>query len=107
MSFLATPAYAQSATGGAAGGMGMGGLLAMMVIIFGIFYVLTVLPTRKKEKAHKAMLAALQKGDKVLTIGGIFGVVSNVDNEKGIITLTIADKTKVDFTRSSIQAKIQ
>jgi preprotein translocase subunit YajC len=105
MSFLATPAYAQSATGGGVGGMGP--MLLMMVVIFAIFYVLTVLPARKKEKAHKAMLAALQKGDKVITIGGIFGVVANVDNEKGIVTLTIADKTKADFTRSSIQAKIQ
>jgi preprotein translocase subunit YajC len=105
MSFLATPAYAQSATGGASGGMGP--MLLMMVVIFAIFYVLTVLPTRKKEKARKAMLAALQKNDKVLTIGGIFGTVHSVDNEKGIVTLTVADKTKVEFTLSSIQAKIQ
>jgi preprotein translocase subunit YajC len=103
MSFLSTPAYAQAANGGgAAGGFG---LIAMMVVIFVIFYVLTVLPQRKRDKAHKKMLEALKKGDKVLTIGGMFGIVANVDSEKGIVTLTI-DKVKIDFTRASIQSKV-
>lgn len=102
MGFLSTPAYAQAAGGGASGGFG---LIIMMVVIFVIFYVLTVLPQRKRDKAHKKMLEALQKGDKVLTIGGMFGIVANVDNEKGVVTLTV-DKVKMEFTRSSIQSKI-
>jgi preprotein translocase subunit YajC len=103
MSFFATPAYAQSANGGA-NGSGWP-IIVMMVVIFVIFYVLTVLPQRKRDKAHKKMLESLKKGDKVLTIGGMYGIVASVDNEKGIVTLTI-DKTKIEFTKSSIQAKI-
>jgi len=105
MSLFATSAYAQGAPGlgGAGGGSGF---IIMMVVIFVIFYLLTILPQKKREKAHKKMVEALKKGDKVLTIAGIYGVVVNVDSEKGIVTLKISDTAKVDFTKSSIQAKV-
>jgi preprotein translocase subunit YajC len=104
MSIFSTAAYAQDGgIGGSAGGFGF---ILMMVVIFVIFYLLTVLPQKKREKAHKKMVEALKKGDKVLTIAGIYGIVVSVEPEKGIVTLKISDNAKVDFTKSSIQAKV-
>lgn len=106
MDFFSTAAYAQSTAGSSNGGGGSMILIVMMVVTFGIFYVLTILPQRKRDKEHKKMIENLQKNDKVLTVGGIYGVVTSVDREKGIITLKIGDNTKVEVVKTAIQAKL-
>jgi len=95
-------AYAMGAPGGAAGqsaGSGFSGLF-MMVIIFGIFYFILIRPQQKKVKEHKKMVEELKKGDKIVTSGGIYGMVEGV----GVNTLTvkIAEGTKVKIARSSV-----
>ena len=76
-----------------------------LVLMILIFYFLLIRPQQKKEKERKNMIAALQKGDKVITAGGICGVITEVkDNDR--IIVKIADKTNVEFTRSAIQTKI-
>lgn len=98
-------AYAQ---GGAPAGSGGGiSMIIMMVVIFVIFYLIIFLPQRKKDKEHKKMINELQKGDKVLTASGMYGVVTGVRPEEGIVTVKIADKTQVDFAKSAIQGKIK
>jgi len=71
-----------------------------------IFYFLLIRPSQKKEKDRKKMLEAIQKGDKVITVGGMYGVVVSVRPEENIIVLKIADNTKVEFAKSSIQSKV-
>ena len=94
-------AYAMGAPGGAqqGGGGGFSGLF-MMLIIFGIFYFILIRPQQKKMKEHKKMVEELKKGDKIITQGGIYGMVENV----GTLTLTvkIAEGTKVKIARSSV-----
>ena len=101
-------AYAQTAQGGAPNGGAAGGLsmIVMMLAIFVIFYLVIFLPQRKKDKAHKKMLNELQKGDRILTAGGIYGTVASVDAEKGIVTVKIADKTTIEIAKSAIQGKV-
>ena len=101
-------AYAQTAQGAApAGGAGdMLRVMAPMIIIFVIFYLVLFLPQRRKDKAHKKMLNDLQKGDRVLTIGGIYGTVVSVDAEKGILTVKVADKTTIEIAKSAVQGKV-
>jgi preprotein translocase subunit YajC len=71
-------ALAQSAGGGGAGGFGgLGGLLPI-VLIFVVFWFLLIRPQQKRMKEHKAMIAALKRGDKVVTGGGIIGTVTKV-----------------------------
>jgi preprotein translocase subunit YajC len=108
MDFFTTAAYAGSGATGSSSGGGNNNwiLIVMMVVTFGIFYVLTILPQKKRDKAHKAMIDNLQKNDKVLTVGGIYGVVTAVDAEKGIVTIKIADSTKVDVIKTAIQGKL-
>ncbi|HQO01252.1 MAG TPA: preprotein translocase subunit YajC [Spirochaetota bacterium] len=77
-------------------------IIAMIVI----FYFLLIRPSQKKEKDRKKMLEAVQKGDKVITVGGIYGTVVNVKPEENIIVLKIGDGTKVDFAKSAIQSKV-
>jgi preprotein translocase subunit YajC len=59
-------------------------------------------PERKQRKKREAMLAALGKGDKVMTTGGMYGSVAAVQDD--VVTLQIADGVRVRFARSSIQS---
>ena len=95
-------AYAMGAPGGAAGqpaGSGFSGLF-MMVIIFGIFYFILIRPQQKKMKEHKKMVEELKKGDKIVTQGGIYGMVENAC--LNTLMVKIAEGTKVKIARSSV-----
>lgn len=61
-----------------------GGLISFlpMIIIFFIFWVMIIVPQRRQAKAHAEMVAALQKGDQVVTAGGIIGVVTAVRDDQ-------------------------
>jgi preprotein translocase subunit YajC len=80
-----------------------GGFLSsavLMVLLIVIFYFFLIRPQNKKQKETEKMLAALKKGDKVITIGGIHGVVSSL-KEKTVI-VKVDDNTKMEFSRSAI-----
>ncbi|MBN2038626.1 MAG: preprotein translocase subunit YajC [Spirochaetes bacterium] len=79
-------------------------ILPVMILL--IFYFLLIRPSQKKEKLRKKMIDEIQKGDKVLTTGGIYGTVVNLKPEEGIVVLKIGDNTKVEFAKSAVQAKI-
>lgn len=101
---LISTAHAQTPAGGngASGWMSMIPILLMIVI----FYFLLIRPNQKKEKDRKKMIDVLQKGDKVITMGGMYGVVSSIKKEENIVVLKIGDGTKVEFAKSAIQGKI-
>ena len=85
-------------------GEGSGGMDFRMLIMFGlifvVFYFFLIRPQSKKQKDHRKMLEALQKGDKIITIGGIHGEIVNVD--KDILKIKIAENVKIDLNRSAI-----
>lgn len=76
-----------------------------LIIIFGIFYFLLILPQQKKQKAHQMMLQNLRQGDRVVTIGGIFGKIISIRGE--VITLEIANQVRVEVVRSGISRRVQ
>ena len=98
---LISEAFAQSAGGG--GGSGGGGLnmIIMMVLIFVVFYFLLIRPQQKRMKDHKAMVAALRRGDKVVTAGGIVGTVTKVLDDAEV-QVEIAPDVKVRMQRQAI-----
>ena len=104
MFHLISSAFAQG-KGNENGGGAFGMLLPIIAMIL-IFYFLLIRPSQKKEKERKKMIASIQKGDKVLTAAGIYGVVINIKEEENIVVLKIADKTNVEFSKASVQAKI-
>ncbi len=61
-------------------------MLLPMALMIAVFYFLLIRPQRKKDKKVKEMLAALKKGDRVTTIGGIYGTIMNIKDE----TITLA-----------------
>lgn len=78
--------------------------IVMLVSIFAIFYFLLIRPQRKKEKDRQAMIDAVKKGDKITTIGGIRGTVTNIDNDKGTVTVKVDDNCKLKFTKSAVSS---
>ncbi|WP_281825905.1 preprotein translocase subunit YajC [Jannaschia rubra] len=94
---FATPAYAQSA-GGIAGGLTS---FVPLILIFAIMYILLIRPQHKKMKEHKAMVAALRRGDQVVTQGGVIGKVSKIKDDAEV-EVEIADGVKVRVVRATI-----
>jgi len=72
------------------------------VAIIAVFYFLMIRPQNKKQKETKAMLAALKKGDKVVTIGGIHGTIQTVKEQS--VILKVDTGTKIEFSRSAISS---
>jgi preprotein translocase subunit YajC len=64
------------------------------------FWFLMIAPQRKKQKEHEKMLAALQSGDEVVTTGGIYGVITNVKDDRFVIR--IADNTKIELGKGFV-----
>lgn len=102
---LISVAYAQASTPQQSQGSGLTMLVPILLMIL-VFYFVLIRPSQKKEKDRKKMIDDIKKGDKVLTVGGIYGVVSNVKAEENIVVVKIADGTKVEFSKTAIQNKI-
>ena len=101
---LITSAFAEGKDAAKDGGTF--GMLIPIIAMIAIFYFLLIRPNQKKEKEKKSMISNLQKGEKVLTSSGIYGVIVNIKDDENIVVLKIAEGTKVEFAKSSIQAKI-
>ncbi|MBQ6779891.1 MAG: preprotein translocase subunit YajC [Treponema sp.] len=74
------------------------------VLIIGIFYLFIIRPQNKKQKETEKMISALKKGDKIITIGGIHGVVHQT-KEKTVI-VKVDDGTKIEFNRSAVASVV-
>lgn len=94
---LISPAYAQGA--GATGG-GIESIV-LIVLMFAVLYFLMIRPQMKRAKEHKAMIDALQKGDEVITTGGILGRITKIS--EGYVTLEIANGIEVQVQRPAVQ----
>ena len=75
-------------------------MVGMFVILGVMFYFLLIRPQQKQRKEHESLLKNLKSGDRVLTTGGILGLVTNV-KEKTVM-VKIADNVKVEMTKSAI-----
>jgi preprotein translocase subunit YajC len=79
-------------------------MLVMMGVIFAIIYFLMIMPQRKKQKETQNMLNNMKKGDKIVTVGGLLGVVGNV--KETTVMVKISDSTVVEFRKSAIASII-
>ena len=74
-----------------------------LILIFVIFYFFLIRPQQKRAKEHKSMVAALKRGDEVITSGGIVGKVERIlGNDK--IDLSISENVTVQVVQSTIQS---
>ncbi|MBO4731363.1 MAG: preprotein translocase subunit YajC [Spirochaetaceae bacterium] len=85
---------------------GLGSLVSMLplLLVFVIFYFLLIRPQSKKQKETEKMIAALKKGDKIVTIGGIHGVISST--KENTVIVKVDDNTKIEFSRSAIASLV-
>lgn len=102
-SLLTSTFFAQGATPAAP--QQSGGIPGVMIIgyllLFAAMYFFMIAPQRKKQKAHEKMLASLQTGDEVVTTGGIFGVITNVKDDRFVVR--IAENTKIEVGKAFVQ----
>ena len=75
--------------------------LVPMILIFVVFYFVLIRPQRKKDKEAKAMLDNLKVGDRICTIGGIYGTIASI-KEDTVMLLVGPDKVKLVFARGAI-----
>ena len=100
--FLAQAAPAAPAPSGASALM----QFLPLVLMFAAMYFLLIAPQRKKQKAHEKMLTELQSGDEVVTAGGIYGVITQVKEDRFVIRIG-SDNAKVEVGKGFISALVK
>lgn len=98
-------AHAMGTTGGGEGGAAGGGsgMLIMLVAIFAIFYFLMIRPESKRRKERQQMIDSLARHDKIVTIGGLYGEVLDVHEDR--VVLKVAENVKVEVAKTAVSAK--
>ena len=96
---IISPAYAQSA----GGDPGLVGFLPI-ILMFVLLYFLMIRPQMKRAKEQKAMIEALQKGDEVVTAGGIDGRITKISDQ--YVTVEVAPNTEIVLQRSAVQVPL-
>lgn len=105
--FLVTEALAQEAQtpdAGATSPFGSNGFSSFipLVLIFLVFYFILIRPQQKKMKEHQRMVEALKRGDKVVAASGIFGTITKVETDTGVVQLEVAPEVKIRVRQDSV-----
>ncbi len=82
--------------------------LVPLILIFVIFYFLFLWPQKKQREKHRRMIESLRRGDRIVTVGGIFGVVRDIKDDSFIIEVDRLDNdkpVKVRITKNAVAAK--
>ena len=93
---------AQTPTEGEGGGFDWT-IIVFLVLIGAIFYFLMIRPQRKKAKEQRELMAGLQKGDKIITVGGVYGVIESLNEESAV--LKVESGATIRVARGSIAGK--
>ncbi|NNU91995.1 preprotein translocase subunit YajC [Geobacillus sp. NFOSA3] len=75
--------------------------LLPIILFFVIFYFLLLRPQQKRQRAIQQMQANLKKGDKIITIGGLHGIIDSVDEDK--VVIRAGDGTRLTYDRSAVR----
>ncbi|AEH47050.1 preprotein translocase subunit YajC [Parageobacillus thermoglucosidasius] len=75
--------------------------LLPIIFVFVIFYFLLIRPQQKRQRAIQQMQANLKKGDKIITIGGLHGIIDSVDEDK--VVIRAGDGTRLTYDRSAVR----
>jgi preprotein translocase subunit YajC len=92
-----------AATSGGSSGSTIGFLLPLL-LMGGVFYFLLIRPQQRRQRSQRELLSSLSVGDDVVTIGGVLGVIREMDDDEA--TLEVAPGVEIRFLRSAIARKI-
>lgn len=73
-----------------------------LLVFFGIMYFLMIRPQQKQKKERDRLLSSLEKGDKIVTIGGIHGKILELNDEENTVVLEIAPNIKITIQRTAV-----
>ncbi len=76
-----------------------------LIVMFVIFYFLLIRPQQKQRKERQALLQGLKKGDRVITVSGIYGLIKEINDN--VITLRIADNVNVKMVREGVNSVVE
>jgi len=95
------------APSGASSGSG-GGLMAFLpiILIFVILYFLILRPQAKRQRQQQQMIEQLQKGDRIVTSGGIYGIIVRAGEKEPTIIVKVADDVKLEIDRNAVARKL-
>jgi preprotein translocase subunit YajC len=99
---LVEQVFAMATNGGGQQGGGGFAMLLPFLLIFAILYFLMIRPQIKRQKQMQKMLDALQKGDRVVTSGGIYAVISGIKEKEGTLILKIDNDVKIEVQRTAV-----
>ena len=85
-----------------AGGMGWIGMIVYLVVIFGLMYFIAIRPQKKQQKKQQEMLAALEIGDSVMTTGGFFGVIIDINDDVVIVEFGSNKNCRIPMDKAAI-----
>jgi preprotein translocase subunit YajC len=80
------------------------GILPFLLIMGGVFYFLLIRPQQKRQRAQRDLLGSLGVGDDVVTIGGVYGVIREMDDET--VTIEVSPGVQIKFLRGAIARKL-
>ena len=79
--------------------------LLPLVVLAAAFYLLIIRPQQKRQRDHRLLMDSLAVGDRVVTIGGVYGTVSSLDDDR--VGVEVATGVVVEFARSAIARKVE
>jgi preprotein translocase subunit YajC len=81
-------------------------LFLPLLLMGGVFYFLLIRPQQKRVRAQQALLSAVEPGDEVITTAGIYGTVTDLDEDQGVVEIEIAPNTRVRMLKSGIARRV-
>ena len=81
-------------------------LFAPLILMGGVFYFLLIRPQQKRSRAQQALVSSIQVGDEVMTTSGIFGTITEMDDDEGTIKVEIAPGTRIRMVRSGVARRL-
>ena len=100
LAFISGCAYPE---GGEGGGTSAVTLIIFLVLIFGLMYFTMIRPQRKRQKEHEQLIAEIRRGDRVITAGGIYGVVESISEDS--VVIKVESGTTMRVAKGSVALK--
>lgn len=79
--------------------------LLSLAVIAVAFYVLMIRPQQKRQKEHQALMASLTEGDRIITIGGVYGTVRTLEDSR--VGIEVAEGVVVEFDRAAVARRVE